>query len=180
MLAPLPALAALLSALIIGSDAYARRVPNAWLLAALLLAAGVLGTTWTQGTAGPPWAALSGLLTGLAVLLPMHVFGWMGAGDVKFFATLGFLLGAGALLPIWIIGSLLAGAHAVVLLVSRSGLGQTMPGWLAAQTWVAGSPLGRRIAVARQGREGLPYAAWLGVGALVTMLVPGLMHWWAP
>lgn len=180
MLAPLPALAALLSTLIIVSDVYAHRVPNAWLLATLLLAAGVLGAAWVQGAGGPPWPAVAGLLIGLAALLPVHVFGWMGAGDVKFFATLGFLLGARALLPIWIIASVLVGVHAVVILMSRHGLGQTVPGWQATQTWVAASPLGQRVAAARQGRQGLPYAAWLGVGALVTISVPGLMHWGTP
>jgi len=180
LLAPLPALAALLSTLIIGSDAYARRVPNALLLAALLLAGGVLATAWVQGTTGPPWSALAGLSIGLVALLPPYVLGWMGAGDVKFFATLGFLLGAWALLPIWIIGSVLAGMHAMVVLMLRSSAVQTVPGWQATQTWVARSALGQRIATARQGRAGLPYAAWLGVGALLTVLVPGLIPEWAP
>lgn len=177
MLAPSPALAVLLSALIIASDLYARRVPNAWLLAALLLDVGVVGATWIQGTGGPLWPALLGLITGLMVLLPMHIFGWMGAGDVKFFATLGFLLGAKALLPIWIIGSVLVGAHATIILLSRHGLCQAVPGWQATQTWASTSPLGQRIAAARRGRQGLPYAAWLGVGALITVFNPELMHW---
>lgn len=101
----------------------------------------------------------------------------MGAGDVKFFAALGFLLGAKALLPIWIIGSLIAGAHAVLILLSRYGFAQPVPGWGAVQSWLSTSALGQRITYARQGRKGLPYAAWLGVGALITIFNPELMHW---
>lgn len=163
--------------MVIASDLYARRVPNAWLLAALAIGGSLVVTTWMREQGGPPWPALLGLLIGLAVLLPIHLFGWMGAGDVKFFAVLGFLLGAKALLPIWIIASLIAGVHAVIILLSRHWLSQTVPAWSIAQTWAAKSSLGQRIHKVRQGRQGLPYAAWLGVGALITVFNPELMHW---
>src|SRR5690606_23860436 len=84
-LAILPALALLLSLMVVISDLYARRVPNAWLWATLLVGAAWLLVAWIQG-GGTPWLALLGLLIGLGALLPMYVFGWMGAGDVKFFA----------------------------------------------------------------------------------------------
>lgn len=174
---PLAILAALLGVLVIATDLYARRVPNAWLFGTLLLGASTLIAAWIHGMGGPPWPALLGLLIGLAVFLPLHVFGWMGAGDVKFFAVLGFLLGAKALLPIWIIGSLIAGVHATLILLSRHGFAQTVPGLEPTQNWLSASPLGQRITAARQGRKGLPYAAWLGVGALITVFNPELMHW---
>jgi len=170
-------LVVLLCVLIAASDLYARRVPNVWLLSALLLGGGWMCVRWVQGEAGPPWSALLGLFMGLVVLVPMHVFGWMGAGDVKFFATLGFLLGAKALMPIWIIGSVLAGMHAMAILMSRYWLRHAMPGWHATETWIATSSLGRRIASARNGRQGLPYAAYLAVGAVVTVFTPALLHW---
>jgi prepilin peptidase CpaA len=109
--------------------------------------------------------------------MPFHIFGWMGAGDVKFFAVLGFLLGAKALLPIWIIASLIAGIHAALILLSRHALMQTVPGWVPAQHWFSTSTFGQSMTAARQGRKGLPYAAWLGVGALVVVFNPALMHW---
>jgi prepilin peptidase CpaA len=101
----------------------------------------------------------------------------MGAGDVKFFAVLGFLLGAKALLPIWIIASLTAGMHAALILLSRHELLQTVPGWIPARHWLSTSTFGQRVTSARQGRKGLPYAAWLGVGALITIFNPELMRW---
>ena len=176
MLTPLHALALLISLLIAASDLYARRVPNRWLLATLLLGATSLGLSWMMGTGGPPWPALLGLLLGLGVLLPVYLFGWMGAGDVKFFATLGFLLGAKALLPIWMVGSLLAGMHAAAVLVSRYWPHRAAPAWPTAPAWLAMSPLRQRIAAARQGRQGVPYAAYLAVGALVVVAAPNLLH----
>lgn len=173
----LTTLVVFLCTLITASDLYARRVPNAWLLLALLFGGSWMCLCWMQGEAGPPWSALLGVLVGLMVLLPVHVFGWMGAGDVKFFATLGFLLGAKALLPIWIIGSFLAGIHAMVILASRYGLRHAIPGWDVTQTWIATTSLGRRIAAARGGRQGLPYAAYLAVGAVITVFTPALLHW---
>jgi prepilin peptidase CpaA len=101
----------------------------------------------------------------------------MDAGDVKFFAVLGFLLGAKALLPIWIIGSLVAGIYSVLTVLSRHWLAQIMPAWGATQNRFSGSAFGQRILAARQGRKGLPYAAWLGIGTLVVVVNPALMHW---
>ncbi|MHB1056955.1 MAG: A24 family peptidase [Rhodanobacter sp.] len=174
---PLPALAFLLCELTILSDLYAHRVRNAWLLAAVLLGGGWLVAVWVQGAAGPPWMALEGMLAGLLALLPFYVVGWMGAGDVKFFATIGFLLGSKALLPIWIIASLIAGAHAlIIVLVRQRGL-PPMGVFAVVYERARESRWWQRVLAARQGRRGLPYAAYLSVGALLTLRVPGLTHW---
>lgn len=173
----LPSLAACLSVAIIGSDLYARRVPNGWLLTALVLGAVLMAADWMRGAGASPLPALSGFAIGLLAMLPLYVLGWMGAGDVKFFAVLGFLLGAKALLPIWIIGSLLAGIQAVAVLVVRQGLCPIVPGLATAQDRLSSSALGQHLSKARKGRRGLPYAAWLGVGAVATVVAPSLMQW---
>lgn len=177
MTTPLQALAILLCVLTIASDLYAHRVRNTWLLATLLLSAGWLGWSWAQGLVGPPWSALAGLLIGLAVLLPVYVIGWMGAGDVKFFAVLGFLLGAKALLPIWIVGSLLGGFHALVIVGSRHWVRNYGYPLASLQTSINESRLWQQVLAARQGRVGLPYAAYMAMGALLVVFVPDLTHW---
>jgi len=101
----------------------------------------------------------------------------MGAGDVKFFAVLGFLLGWKALLPIWIIASIFSGAHALTVLISRHWLSNVTSSLSMAQTWISSSSIGQRLCNARGGRKGLPYAAWLGIAALITIFNPELMHW---
>ncbi len=166
----LPVLALLLSAQVAISDLYARRVSNRWLLCVGATALGWLLWTWGSGAGTFPGTHLAGLVVGLAALLPFYLLGWMGAGDVKYFAVLGLLLGAPALLPTWVISSLMAGAHALCVLLAP-GLRATLPlraQWLharAQQHWQA-RPTARRIHASRQGRVGIPYAAYLAFTTL--------------
>jgi len=165
----LQAVAGLLCVLVIVGDFYQRRVRNPWLIAALLTGAAWLIWFWTQHAAAPLITAITGLVIGMAVLLPFYIGGLMGAGDVKFFATLGFLLGAKTLLPIWIIGSLLGGMHAVTILLSRYLIRYPHLGLAGLQMWATQSRLWQHVLVARNGRKGLPYAAYMAIGALLTM-----------
>jgi len=166
-----------LTALLLGiqacvSDLLARRVSNRVLLAVLCVAAAAqLLAAGTQPTLAQ---CLLGGIAGLAVLLPFYAVGWMGAGDVKLFATIGLLLGAKALLPIWALASLAAGAHAIIVL-AWPALVRTSPLLLqrAALAW-HGSALacGWRMDLrsARQGRKGIPYAAYLGLAMVAYVL----------
>lgn len=157
------------------SDLFARRVPNTWLLAACALAVPLL-VAGQFSTPRLPWAAhLLGAVIGLAALLPFYMVRWMGAGDVKFFAVLGLLLGWQALLPVWIVASLAAGAHAVLVLASRQ-LGSHLPMRLQMQVSRASAhwhahPASRGLQAARQGRQGIPYAAYLGLAAIGWILL---------
>jgi prepilin peptidase CpaA len=169
--------AASLCLITIVSDFYERRVRNLWLLSALVIDAVYLVWSWIEQSVAPLLAASVGLLIGLLVLLPFYVMRWMGAGDVKFFATLGFLLGGKALLPIWIIASVLGGLHAVAIVLSRLVLRHAGSGLAALQVQVGQSLLWQRVLAARDGRKGLPYAAYMAIGALLTMKFPDLTHW---
>ncbi|HKF65628.1 MAG TPA: prepilin peptidase, partial [Vicinamibacterales bacterium] len=75
-------------------DIRTRRVPN-WLTfgaAAFGIAMATVGVDGV-GVAG----AFEGLLVGLLLMLPGHVIGKTGAGDVKLLAALGTLLGPKAI-----------------------------------------------------------------------------------
>jgi len=172
--------AILLSVLVIASDFYARRVPNAWLMATMLAAIVTMVAGMLFGTDKSGWLSVLGLVLGLFVTLPFYAIGMMGAGDVKFFALLGFLLGAHALLPIWITGTLLIGVHAIVMLVLRH-MRPAYASFLApARERLMNSAWWQRIHHARQGRVGLPYAAYLGIGTLMTVLMPHTLPWSTP
>jgi prepilin peptidase CpaA len=109
--------------------------------------------------------------------LPFHLIGWMGAGDVKYFAVLGLLLGWDALLPLWLVSSLLAGVHVLAIGMVRP-LERVMPLRLqllrqrATQQWQR-HPAVRHMHGARQGRAGIPYAAYLALATVVLVL----WHW---
>ncbi|WNH47190.1 A24 family peptidase [Stenotrophomonas aracearum] len=173
----LPLLALLLSVRIAISDLYARRVPNTWLAATALAALAWLLGTRLAGTPLPLLPHVAGAALGLAALLPFYAIGWMGAGDVKYFAVLGLMLGMGALWPLWLLGSLLAAAHAVALLLGRR-FGGTLPLRLqllrdrAGQHWKR-HPLARGMQAARQGRVGIPFAAYLAVATVSLVLWQG-------
>lgn len=165
---------ALLCTAVIISDLYARRVSNKALLIALCLGAVVLLCESWDGNSTAT-AAVCGLLLGLLALLPFHLLGWMGAGDVKFFAVIGFLLGPASLLPIWLISMLLLSAHGAANWVWR-GTGTWRCMLLASvgadgagriqqcnQHWLS------RLQHARGKRQGMPYAAHLGISALLWM-----------
>lgn len=164
------------------SDFYARRVPNRWLLLALAVGALLHAHAWLAGQAGFPVAALLGLGIGLVALLPFYAIGWMGAGDVKFFAVLGFLLGWRALLPIWIGASLLAGVHALLALSGPhlvAQLATVTPLRLQfclqnGRTRLSRNGGWQRMQAARQGRHGIPYAAYLAIATLALLLWPQL------
>jgi prepilin peptidase CpaA len=71
-------------------DLRTRRLPNRLTLGIALL--GVACAAANLGAVTVP-QALAGLGLGLALMLPGHVFGATGAGDVKLFAALGTFLG---------------------------------------------------------------------------------------
>lgn len=160
---------ALFCLLIAASDIHARRVPNTWLWIALLAGAMLYAVLWVLGRTTAPWSSLLGFAIGLLILLPVYAIGWMGAGDVKYFAVLGVLLGAKALLPVWAIGSTLAGLHAACLLLFRQHRPQAVP-----VLNVAHKEGGK---TALKNRPGTPYAACLSAGALLVLFDPALAQW---
>lgn len=169
-------LALLLSLRIAISDLYARRVPNAWLLAGVC--GGALGLLGAQ-LAGQPAAVsdhLMGAGAGLVALLPFYLIGWMGAGDVKYFAVLGLLLGLHALLPVWLGASVLAGVH-VLCVAGLPRVRAVLPLPLqhlqarAVQQWQQ-HPALVQMQHARQGRAGIPFAAYLAFATLAWVLWP--------
>lgn len=93
-----------------------RRLPNALLLCGFLLGA----VHWLAFGLMPFGCALTeGLLAalfGLALFLPFYAAGWMGAGDVKLLAVIGWLGGLNVLFVVILFGSVLAGVLAVLLL----------------------------------------------------------------
>ena len=73
------------------TDVRTRRIPN-WLTGAL--AAAGFGMACGGGAVTPLQAAL-GLLAGLLLMMPGHVIGATGAGDVKLMAAVGAVVGPG-------------------------------------------------------------------------------------
>lgn len=99
------------------SDLRHRRVANASIVAGMIAAFACAFTARMPFGVAPAQAALGALL-GLAALLPFFALHVMGAADVKVFAVLGAWCGPHALLDLWIAASILAGLHALALLLA--------------------------------------------------------------
>jgi prepilin peptidase CpaA len=104
-------------------DMRTRRVPNALTMgtasAGLVLAMAGAGAI----TVGQ---ALSGLALGLALLMPAHIFGATGAGDVKLLAAAGALLGPTDTIYAFLYTAIAGGVLALLVAVARRRLTQTI------------------------------------------------------
>jgi prepilin peptidase CpaA len=100
-----------------------RRIPNVVCVATAaagltLSAVGVSSITVVS--------ALVGLAFGFLVMLPGHVFGATGAGDVKLFAAAGTMLGSGRIVRAFLFVAIAGGMLAVMVAVRRGRLVRTM------------------------------------------------------
>jgi prepilin peptidase CpaA len=104
-------------------DLRTRRVPNA--LTFSVAGAGLALAATGHWPVSLPSAAL-GLAIGLVMMLPGHVIGATGAGDVKLFAAIGTLLGPKAIALAFLYTAVAGGAIAVVVAASRRCLAGTL------------------------------------------------------
>lgn len=106
-------------------DVRRRRVPNVLTMGlasvGLVLAMTGFGTVTIGG-------ALGGLALGLALLLPAHMFGATGAGDVKLLAAFGALLGPSDVFDAFLRAAILGGAMALTVALWRGRLRETLYG----------------------------------------------------
>jgi prepilin peptidase CpaA len=104
-------------------DLWTRRVPNG--LTFGLACLGIVLAAIRAGGVSLP-GALGGFLLGLALMLPAHLVGATGAGDVKLFAAIGTLLGPAATATAFAYTALAGGAIALLVAVRRRRLGHTL------------------------------------------------------
>jgi prepilin peptidase CpaA len=71
-------------------------------------------------------ASLAGLALGLALMLPGHLIGATGAGDVKLFAAVGAFIGPVHILTAFLYTALAGGGLAVMISVLRKRFRQTV------------------------------------------------------
>lgn len=144
-------------------DLYTRRIPNALTLgitiAGLMLAATGAGSlTMTQ--------ALLGCAFGLVLMLPGHVIGATGAGDVKLFAALGTMLGPKGIIVAFLYTAIAGGVLALLVAARRRLLRVTVER-VSTLVRTAGSNVGEieRAAVNR-----FAYAPAIAIGSLAAVL----------
>lgn len=109
-------------------DGWKLKVPN-WLTFHMVLG-GLAFATYMGGSAGLLWA-FTGAVVGLALLLPLHAIGGMGAGDVKLMAGIGAWMGPSLTLGAFSV-SVIVGALMAIGMVIWSG--QLVKHWVQFQS----------------------------------------------
>lgn len=161
-------LLAALAAYVSYTDVRYRRIPNACVLAAL--AGGLLLNTAFGGLQGL-LSSLGGFALAFAVMLVLHLFGTMGAGDVKLFAAVGAVIGVKLVLPalaaVAITGLLLA---VFVMIRARAVRGTAVNVTQFFFGLLPGQSL-PRFAAPSDRRRGVPYGVAITLGSLASVLL---------
>ena len=145
-------------------DLWSRRVPNQ-----LTLGVAALGVTLAAlGLSGHSlMAALAGLVVGLLLMLPGHVIGATGAGDVKLLAAIGTLLGPSGILVAFIYTAIAGGVLALIVAVRRRVLRESVAR-TAALVRTGGGNMATIEDTSKNNR--FAYAPAIAIGALVAAL----------
>jgi prepilin peptidase CpaA len=159
----------ILIALAAALDGRARRIPN-W----LVLTLGTLGMVYSSlqmPALDGVWRAAGGIGLGLALWLPFYALGWLGAGDVKFFAAASAWLGPMRALEAALEAAVIGAALAVIWMLWTYGVKRALVilGVAAAAPALLAPPPQTRI-----GKRTLPYGVALALGALTAAWMPGL------
>ncbi len=106
-------------------DIRTRRIPNT-------VTAGMAGAGLGLAVSGfggiSLLAAALGLVIGLALMLPGHVFGGTGLGDVKLMAAIGSLVGPVLVVKAFLFTAVAGGVLAVIVALHRRRLAATVAG----------------------------------------------------
>jgi prepilin peptidase CpaA len=156
-------------AIIIGYyDVRYRRIPNAFVLSAL--AAGLAMNAIFGGLPGVA-ASLGGCGLAFVLMFILHIFGAMGAGDVKLFAAIGAVTGAQLVFPTFLVVILTGGLLAIVSII-RAGTVMTtlhrvlqifvgmLPGWQMP-----------KFAVPADRTHTIPYGVAITMGSIISIAI---------
>jgi prepilin peptidase CpaA len=144
-------------------DIRTRRIPNE--LTASMAAVG-LGLAAAGVSGVSLWASLAGCVLGFALMMPGHLLGATGAGDVKLLAAVGAIVGPATVFHAFLFSAIAGGALAVAVAVRRQRLTMTLArtGRLIARSAGAGQEI--RSAVASR----FAYGPAIAVGSILAML----------
>lgn len=149
-------------------DVKYRRIPNPFVLATLLSGVAI---NFISGGLHGFYASIAGCVLAFILMFMLHIFGAMGAGDVKLFAAIGAVTGVQLVLPTFVVVVLTGGLLAVVSMI-RSGAAITtmhrvlqilvglLPGWEMPKFAI---PADRRLTI--------PYGVAITVGSIISTAI---------
>jgi prepilin peptidase CpaA len=149
-------------------DVRYRRIPNPFVFATL--ASGIAINGIFGGLSGL-YASFGGCALAFGLMFMLHVFGAMGAGDVKLFAAIGSVTGAPLVLPTFLIVILTGGVLAMVSIIRSGRVITTMnrvlqilvgllPGW--------NMP---KFAIPADRSHTIPYGVAITIGSIISTAI---------
>jgi len=149
-------------------DVRYRRIPNPFVFATLTSGIAINGIF---GGLPGLYASVGGCALAFGLMFMLHVFGAMGAGDVKLFAAVGAVTGAHLVLPTFLVVLLTGGVLAMISII-RSGRVKTtmtrvlqilvglLPGWEMP-----------RFAVPTDRSHTIPYGVAITIGSIISTAI---------
>ncbi|MGH9968445.1 MAG: A24 family peptidase [Pyrinomonadaceae bacterium] len=156
-------------AIIIGYyDVRYRRIPNPFVLATL--AGGLAINSIFAGLPGL-YASLGGCALAFILMFMLHIFGAMGAGDVKLFAAIGAVTGAPLVVPTFFVVVITGGLLALVSIIRAGIVVSTMQRVL--QIFVGMLPGWEmpRFAIPSDRRYTIPYGVAITLGSIISTAI---------
>ena len=157
-----------LAIFIIYHDVRYRRIPNAYVLATLISG---LTINFAFGGYRGALSSLGGCALAFILIFILHVFGAMGAGDVKLFSAIGAVTGAQLVIPTFLVVVLTGGLLALISVVRAGVVRSTMvrvlqifvgllPGWEMP-----------RFSVPADRSHTVPYGVAITIGGLISVAI---------
>lgn len=149
-------------------DVRYRRIPNKLVLVTLL--GGLTLHTIFGGSHGL-LVSLGGFALAFGMMFFFHVFGTMGAGDVKLFAAIGSVVGASLVLPTLLVVALTGGLLAVCKMVYARRVATTMFGVFQFFYGLLPGQTVPRFDIPTDRSYTLPYAVPICFGSLISFFL---------
>lgn len=149
-------------------DVRYRRIPNKLVL--IILLSGICFNAYFGGRHGLT-SSLGGATIAFGIMLLFHIFGTMGAGDVKLFAGIGAVLGSSLVLPTILIVALTGGVLAICKMIYTRRVIATMQGVLYFFIGLLPGHTIPRLSVPVDPTYTLPYAVPICLGSVLSFVL---------
>ena len=149
-------------------DVRYRRIPNPFVLATLTV--GIFTNAIIGGLNGA-LMSLGGCVLAFFLMFILHVFGAMGAGDVKLFAAIGSVMGASLVLPTFFVVVLTGGLLALVSMFRAGAVRQTMHNVLLLLVGLMPGWKMPRFSIPADRRYTIPYGVAITFGSLISLAI---------
>jgi len=157
-----------LAVIIIYHDVRYRRIPNSFVLATLIT--GFIFNLTLGGISGG-LNSLKGCVFAFILMFFLHVFGTLGAGDVKLFGAIGAISGFYMVLPTLLVVALMGGVLAIGKMIYARRVGATMFGVFQFFYGLLPGQTVPRFEIPADRSYTLPYAVPICFGSLISFFL---------